>query len=561
MIAKSKIRRRRKKINKDLADVETSHQQTSPPTLTDLKNPYRSDRKPKLNAVYVGEEQEIQKCLTYRMQRKSIDYKVCTKSPSASQKLQWELDFFHDGLMLSDEQDLDEKYPMMLSSGNDKQSLDGVDGQLLASSFVLIDHDIVAEVWKPMLIEKADPELFIKFKGVTNNHFDDDNDSNFEELRDLNDDGLFVYERASRVSKSSENFIIKRLLLANKNDCVRVQGKTRILIGLPESHETSGILYRSICSKQFIPTHYEPRFLHDVGTVNVYCKTTELHLFFESIEWDFNYDLNEEEMLTQTIQELYSHYQQSNQINDIGRLVQKLQSVRDLLEQFEKLDEKDDREIQQFIFDRRDLRNKIHREHQTIRDNILAILDKWTKLKDLRKRQGFAGTNLKLVIHTTETDMEADKRRWDLDFNYELNEVLEEAIQFYITGHRLRLRNGGGDGLDVEYKKPNPEEIEDMLYDIFLRSRRHPGEPIVRLEIQGESSNNGSNMASLCSTQKIAIQIQVGKTRKEVIRTTSCVANKIILNFDCRLIVTNINADGCYITVSIILICIVYILW
>lgn len=544
MVPKSKIRRRRKKITADppadtRSQPDPSH---SPSTNNDqTKHPYRFSIKPKVNAVHLRGEKEIMLALSNRTKDTADDD---SRSPNS-------LEFFTDGLMEIEDSDEKLRTNQRLSSAEDNKTLsDSTDGQQLVSSFVIVEEDAVVQQWRPELVEKPDADLFME-KEVTKKADVEDQSENdavsLEELRNVEDDGLFVYKQLSRIKEINENFLIERLLLANHKDCVRVQNGRRQLVMLQKFRDDSGKLFRSVCSKEFIAIHYEPRSLQESGTVNVSDRTSQLHLFIESIEWDaLNDEANQEEILTKTIQDLFVEYQRSNQVNNIGRLEQKLQSIRILLEQYEGIPES--RDVEQFIFDRRDLRNKIHREQKSMRDNILGILDKWLQLKDLRKKQGFAKTNLKLVIRTTETDMEEDQKRWDLDFNAELNEVLEEALQFYNKGKRRH--DGEGDGPEVELKKPNPEEIEDMLHDIFMRSRRHPGEPIVRLEVEQQKMELKENTTTTSTKQSIGIRVNVGKQKKEMVRKAACMSSKVVLNVEFKLQVDDGDADGCHVAVS-----------
>lgn len=551
MIKRKQIRRRRKKNNADPPPLDTSNlppDLVSRPTSTESKNPYKSLRKPNLSDVYLREEQDIKQALTKllfnRKSRQELD--IDEDSANSSKRLQRELDFFTNGLrenFLTDEEQV-ENNQMVNSSGEDRAVSEGTDGQLMASSFVLIEDDLVVEMYKPTLVEKPDSDLFIG-----NSKIEENNDDILEESRNLEDEGLFVHQRTFRVGEPNERFLIERLLLANRKDCVRMKDGQRLLVGLRQSDDGTGGVYRSTCAKEYLPIHYEPRPQEEaISKPNSLRPKSELHLFLESIDWANKYDVSLEKQLTQTIEMLHSEYQSYNQINDLGRLVQRLKSIRNLLNQFDEIPAEAD--LDQVIFDRRDLRNKIHRENQCMRDNVIAILDKWVQLKELRKKQGFASTDLKLVIRTTATDMEEDQKRWDLDFNVELNEVLEEAIQFYNRSRRLRNSLGDGDVLENETKKPNPEEIEDMLHDIFMRSRRHPGEPIVRLELEHQKIGSMKKAhSSIAEGQNITIRVLVDQVKKVVLRKVTCVDSKDFLNVDVKLLVDS-HADGCHVVVS-----------
>lgn len=548
MIPKSKIRRRRKKIPVDLPSLsdpqrsaDTAHSES-----TDLIRSHRAEHKLKLNEIYVRDEQEVKTALTYRMKNADTAAPRADHSPSESQKLQCELDFFTDALRENNENVMDDKTDASHQTDGDEkapsEATTAGDGQLMASSFVLIDDDPVVQVWRRAVNDKADAELFITNANTVKQNVDEvEGPESLIEARDEENDGLFVHQRPPRLSEADEDFLIERILLTGHTDCVRINKGRRQLIGLQSSGNDSAsrLLYRSVSSKEFIPIRYEPRHEPNVSqhATSVVDDTSELHMTLESIEWDINHEANQEQKLTRIIQDLYRDYQRYNQVNTIGRLEQKLQSIRDLLLKFER--NPCDRDITQFICDRRDLRNKIHREHTTMRNNVLTLLDKWVQLKELRQAQGFTSTCLKMVIRTTDTDLVEDQKRWDLDFNAELNEVLEEAIQFYKQGKQARVKPKEGEG-DVpdefESKKPNPEEIEEMLHDIFVRSRRHPGEPIVRLEIeQLQLGAEGRKPSSV--TQNFYIRLSIGKQKKEFMRKAMSVDNKVILSVDVKMLV------------------------
>lgn len=555
MVPKTKIRRRRKKI--PLASIpvvgvaKLEAGEASQKATEDVQNPHlNAEHKPKLSEIYVREEKEVKKALTFRMniKQKKQEY---PESPSLSQKLRQELEFFTD--CNENDTKFTARDPSDLPDGkcsevDDKTISEPIDGhQQLASSFVQIDDEPVVQIWKPEKIDVVDAELFL-----TNQIKETDNlNENIVEARNLEDDGICVHEPPAALAEVDEDFLIRRLLQGKHYDCIRLQKGKHKLFGLKRFTEESFGRFRSVSSKEFVPIFFEPRSEANDANKNVSDKSgmNELHLCVESIKWDNANEVTEEQRLTRLIEDLYDEYRNHNQINTIGQLEQKLKSIRDILQQFE-AHPAHDRDISQFIFDRRDLRNKLHREHQSMRDNVVAILEQWVQLKSVRKSQGFVGTPLKLVIRTTDTDMVADQKRWDLDFNAELNEVLEEAIQFYEDSRKRKIRKTSGVELESDSGKPNPEEIEDMLHDIFSRSRRHPGEPIIRLELEEQTCDIGEpNKISL--EQCYNIQISIAKQKKMFSKKVASKGNsKVRLNAEALLRVAKDEEEGCHIVVS-----------
>ncbi|XP_055907018.1 coiled-coil and C2 domain-containing protein 2A [Eupeodes corollae] len=121
------------------------------------------------------------------------------------------------------------------------------------------------------------------------------------------------------------------------------------------------------------------------------------------------------------------------------------------------------------------LRNKIHEEETISKDLVRNILDNWLLLKNLRKRQEFHWTSLKIKIKLIEADINADNAAYTKRFEIELNEIYREELEAYYRAKRLKKTDP--EKYFEKIHKPNIEQIKKDLKKTLQKCSRAPGEP------------------------------------------------------------------------------------
>lgn len=553
MMPHSKKRRRRKKNPEIATPIDQQHNASAitapiPPTSDIPKPPARIVNKPRVSETFKREEHDVLQALR--------QYSKNTKDISADSQRDREIDFFVDAIQLpnvrstarlelsygdnndDDDADIvpDPKLLTTSSLAEDEKTITTVateagieDGLQLASSFVQIEDEAAIRPWTPKSLDAViDEDLFFD----CHESLQVNDEISLQSVRDVADDGLFVPSRPVGFSSKAEKFIIDRLLASGHPAMVQTTNGVKQLVGVHCVEEGKTIYPRRIPSKMFKPVLFDSRLHSGVDIVPAAPRTLNVHV--QSLTYDQVDGSDEERSLTDDIHKQFISYatRQSQQV--CGHVAKKLQAIRQILkssntEQLPGI-HLHPQQIAHYRMKRRDLRHELHREQHTDRQILRTILEQWKRLKDVRQKQGYAGTGLKLVIHTHECSATEDQQQWEADFNVDLNEELEEAIEFY---EQARLDKNAVDGTATTFRepiRPNPNDIQAMLHDIYGRSRRHPGEPSVRLEL--DEMNVGDHAIQLAQSvqKRMQVQLVVDKSRVTQLKLTQLIGQRVELN-------------------------------
>lgn len=545
ILNQNKKRRRRKK------KAEPHHQnQLSVPTLpssTKFPNPTAGFTKPKLKKSYLKEENDVKSALLLRNNGKSEDLEDVEKKEKN--------DFFTDSISVEKFNDVikpsnDDNEILCASGGGEKllqssrrttspiSSIDKAitepgDGQQLASSYIQVEDDNVIEQWEKQQIKPCENLLFYPQTNLTNL-----SDSIGALVRNLEDEGLFVWSKPN-VCKNNENKMINRFLEDGSESWIQKMNGVPELIDQRIFSEPS-VLIKTQSTKEFRPVLFEQRHVDQVigghtssTSVPDNLMTLKIHiseLIFERIASA----KREEHELARQVELLYKQYLDRRNGNVVERLEKKLITLRQILaSKFNDNEKVPAENLHQFKFDRRDIRNQLHRERQMDREILRSILEQWTELKEVRKKQGFNSTAPKLVIKIEKVDEIKDLEKWEATFAMELNEILEETIEYY---NKKRREQKASTKKDLPIKaKPNPDEIEERLHEIFSKSMRNPGEPIIFLELHKipvASTNSAATETE--STIRYSIQIVIDREKVTSVKSAPLIrvgaVDKVYIN-------------------------------
>ena len=118
----------------------------------------------------------------------------------------------------------------------------------------------------------------------------------------------------------------------------------------------------------------------------------------------------------------------------------------------------------------------------------------WNDLKELNKNPG-----IKVVIHTTDTNFDEDKEKFENRFILDLEEALDEAQEIYLKeklDYKNYFKNLEKDIDETEVaivekpKKPEVNKIREELKRIFDESFRPPGEPLIQISLEKTNESN-----------------------------------------------------------------------
>ncbi|XP_027211413.2 coiled-coil and C2 domain-containing protein 2A [Penaeus vannamei] len=203
----------------------------------------------------------------------------------------------------------------------------------------------------------------------------------------------------------------------------------------------------------------------------------------------------------------------------------------------------------------KECREEFIAEAEKDRNLLMSILKTWKNIKNLRKKNKYQSTALKLVIKKEEVDKEEEEEKRKVELEEEMKEILEEYDEDFAkkikkyekemaewkAAHKKRKeakkrqqqRSKSEMGEDIkgsilqaaqdetllstpELPKPQPptsvekHKIELEVLEVFSRTRRPPGEPIVHLELTQSSSVTEAN---LCADPEKRRRQAVNKTR------------------------------------------------
>lgn len=428
--------------------------------------------------------------------------------------------------------------------------------QQLASSFIRIDGDDgddepVIRPWLPKRLQLADPtsELFFDSSKMAEQSDDD----KLAHVRNSEQDGLFIQPRPVGFTEKSEKFIIERLLATGHTELVQISNGRRQLRDLRAYGSTKVYPKRLVFDRGFRPSIFDGSRAQ-LATVDTKA-SRQLRLFVRSISFDRT-DLShhdEEARLAEQIQKQYVRYVERERSPIEGQLMAKLQAIRKVLnDNFNEsadastFDSQRQHQLDNYRAERRDLRNRLHRERRTDRQLLRSILEQWKRLKDVRQRQNAVHTKLKLVIRTQEADESDDRRRWDRDFQTEYREVLEEAIRAYEKGVAEKQRDG------EKPARPDAEKLRSTLHEVFSKSRRHPGEPHIGLQLERLEVDVDHDKSGV--TKRFTVQLMVpNKKAESSVKVTQMVGQTAFLNAEFSidwLTSEKVDTKGCKLVVS-----------
>lgn len=480
----SKKRRRRKKKNENLLTVKKK-----PETHVPSKLP---KSKPKLNANYKTEEQEVQSALLSRS-KKDLDL-------DAKQLIDRQISFFVDSIVSNQFDDV-----VQDNNNGSEQSLRTNENVLqLASSFVQVEDEKPIEKCKKQKIVFDEKNLL---------YYPDSrkSDEMNKQRVDLRDDGLF--EPTVPSGGKGMQLQVNRFKEEHSNDWITDTNKLSGLHNFVQNNQ----LRRSVTLKDFDTILYSSRphlnkrnqQLSDMNRE----KILKIHIY--DVTFHSHPCLNKEQILARNIENRYKQYTLRRTMALTERLQQKLNAIR-RLQTLGHDDKSSDNRLLTYRDDIRDLRNHLHREQRIDRDILKSILEQWKSLKKLRNDQGFVYTDIKLTIRTEVVDESTDRDSYDRDFELELNEIFDESMEIYLNERKNRKSvTTGTDDFELIKKlvKPDIDVIRDKLLAEYSMCMRPPGEPKIFIELSSvEDAVDSKRVKNHFANSKFLLQIAFDNT-------------------------------------------------
>ncbi|XP_066945130.1 coiled-coil and C2 domain-containing protein 2A isoform X2 [Macrobrachium rosenbergii] len=390
-----------------------------------------------------------------------------------------------------------------------------------------------------------------------------------EELRDLEDEGLFVGEKPY-LSQTNQHIIENRLLRQKNKRWFLETGfldrmdnpiNDKIFHHLPTDGDVD---------LEPLTAFVEPKYGEELQLINQE-DGGMLDLEIHQLTFVHHSLFSPEHVLGAQLKEYYKMYSERAVLNVTKMLKEKLTVVREAFAKIEHSDVRgkhhprsvrDEMDITQrrSIYQKeiRECREEYNLEAERDRILLMDILKVWKNMKDLRKKNKYHSTPLKLIIKKEEVNREEEEEQRKEELRQDMAEILREhEIAFekdmkkykqdlaewkaaYKKKREAKKRQqrrkemGVGEELEdsalhaaqdevllatPDEEKPFPPEpidkrkIELEVLDVFSRTRKPPGEPNILLEL---SESTPITKDSNCPDGEKRRRQMVSKTRLSV---------------------------------------------
>lgn len=375
------------------------------------------------------------------------------------------------------------------------------DGPQLAASYFHDDDKSIIEPYQSMPILYDENLLFLPdlVPAPIGPRDIETPTSTSEWHRRLADEGIFVNEKPELVNRNRAQ-MINRFIEENAIQWLETESKDIAYLITFLADKKS---FKSDGGKKIRPILY-PLTTVEASSATHALQDKVLKIQIQDIIFEQHPSYSKEQVLARKIEQLYLQYASRRQIDVVAGLRIKLDVIRKLITNSGNVPNPggdslrsastEDGTIRGHKNELRDLRNRLHREEKMDRDIAQNLMQEWLALKQLRDKQGTQQTILRLIIKTREVDADEDDHEWNYRFNLELNEIFDEAMEFYRDERRaqkdewsVRRKDDGDGGRDFEpiHKecRPDLEVIRSQLSDIYANSVRAPGEHIIDFEL------------------------------------------------------------------------------
>lgn len=501
MFTQKKRRRRRKKSVISVSTVQKLGKPYSSITSVTITNSTIPKTIPSLSKAFINEEIEVRNAIVQSKIQNNIFNQSC--------KIETGKKFFADNIYVSDFDII----PTIIvapeitpSSG--KRTLER-DAQQLASSYVQIDDETVIQKWSKKYLHFNYSTYYYPltqiYIGLENREYEP---KLHLYTKNITEDGLFTSEKPY-ISNKNKNILINRFI-AEESDKWLVYYRSDKSLDISDlinfSHDSQ--LYKTYNNTEktnFKATELNIECLrsNEIGNISSSTLTDRLlRIYISNVNFHTHPSYTKEYIYAKRLEFLYQLYSERAQNKVIEKLENHLQSIRHLLKGrlLEMGDNSNPNHVDKLKNDLRDTRNQLHHESKYDRELLQSLLELWKMLKDLRKKQGFNKTSIRMLIKMQEVDIDSDRENWKKKFEDELNEILEER-----KDSEMDIM------YDVKYDtkylpKPDKANICEKLYQVYMKSMRHPGESIVSIELE-KLSTIGIEYDSSDSSSMIVFQV------------------------------------------------------
>ncbi|XP_029649306.1 coiled-coil and C2 domain-containing protein 2A-like isoform X1 [Octopus sinensis] len=271
-----------------------------------------------------------------------------------------------------------------------------------------------------------------------------------KEARNLVDEGFYVGTPPS-VATSNRNRMEHRLVQGKDVD-KKWFGEDGEIITLPdplkltpsrppvpeEEDSNFGVIYTKAEVHEF-----DTRLMSGCADND---KHYQLDIDINSIVFSQHHLFSMEHVLANRLFALYQQYSKIMKKNSLSFLTKKLKAVKtstlhlqNYLQSKQDLSEEDKANYKQRLKDYkteiRQIRNQRDHEEHCCHKLVKAIIQTWKNIKQLREKQQFVATPIKLTICKQEMDRDQDDQQW----RQEIDEELEEAREEYEESYQQKL--------------------------------------------------------------------------------------------------------------------------
>lgn len=504
---------------------------------------------PQLNEHFLRQEAEIETAMLLKKFNEDTDH---------STRKEFEIAFFTSSIGLEDgatdqrtegeiEADVD-----VLPTPSSVRTMHPDDGPQYASSYLHDDDKCLVEPYQKTSIEFDEQLLFLPELSVSTEKQPRQPDIEAVAAAACHrmpaNEGLFVHEQPELVNRNHAQ-MINRLVEEHAWHWLDADGQQ---IAHLASFLSDRRPFKSDGGRKMRPVLY-PFTSVETSSAAYALQDKVLKIRIQDLLFEQHPSYSQEQLIARKVEQLYNQYAMRRQTDVVAGLQMKLDVLRQLITSSAPMHSGEDSVRSSATDDScnrtqrnelRDLRNRLHREEKTDRDILQGLLQEWRALKMIREKQKMNQTQLRLVIKTREVDAADDEQNWNYRFNLEMNEIYEEAMEFYREERRLQqtIVNLDGSVGDIEQlqktRRPDLDEIRQQLHDIYANCVRPPGEQIVDFELVKSGASDGAAKMPSDMT-KYVVQLMLDDKEVSSVRTSRMDQNgRVHLNelFSIRLI-------------------------
>lgn len=436
---------------------------------------------PRVSSKFINEDVEVET---------SIMLKHLNRDSEILRKKEYDLKFFVLSLSVAELLDLSRsqtaidyrmyKVDVVDQSGEPSAHDYAMDGPQLSSFYVNDDFTDIVKPFQQQQLDDSGPLQFYVPKLALPTRIPVDVEAPNDQTPALPEYGHYAQPRPN-VLRTNYAQLMNRLIEEGAFQWLDIHGRQmRHVFDVNASRR----LIQTTCAERFHPIECR---LMDVAYESdaILIQDRILCICLQDITFDGHPAFDDEQRVARELELLYDEYVRHDDAAMLHTIETKLSALRQLLDTIAgqarvgRTTANDN--VRAYRDELRELRGLWHRESAKQRELLQKVLEHWTKLKKVRERATVPSTGVKLVIKAHEPNADRDTYEWSHRFSVELNETLSDEMIAYREQKQRKQKAEHGAS---KVPKPNANAVADKLSEVFAKSMRPPGEPVVDIKLE-----------------------------------------------------------------------------